>query len=159
VRLLFGTFFYSIASALIPVLNAEIPLGGIPTGSTNSWLFAFAAAAGQTIGKIIWYYAGRHSMKISWLRKKMETEKWKATYVTWHGRIVGRPVLAGAICFASGVGGLPPLAIVAVLAGSLRMNLPIFVGTVLVGRTIRFWLVIEGAAVLKDLVGPLLGIG
>jgi membrane protein YqaA with SNARE-associated domain len=159
VRLLLGTFFYSIASALIPVLNAEIPLAGIPTGNANSWLFAFAAAGGQTIGKVLWYYAGRHSMKISWLRKKMETEKWQQSYQTWHARIVGRPLLAGAICLVSGVGGFPPLAIVAVLAGSLRMNLPLFIGTVLVGRTIRFWLVIEGAAVLKDLIGPWLGIG
>ena len=157
-RLLLGTFFYSIASALIPVLNAEIPLAGIPTGNANSWFFAFAAAAGQTVGKVIWYYAGRHSMKLSWLRKKMETEKWQQSYATWHDRVVGRPVMAGAICFASGVGGFPPLAIVAVLAGSLRMNLPIFIGTVLAGRTLRFWLVIEGASVLKRLVGPWLGL-
>lgn len=156
-KLVLGTFLYSIASALIPVLNAEIPLAGIPTGSANAWAFAFAAAAGQTIGKIIWYFAGIHSMKLSWLRKKMETEKWKASYAKWHARIVGRPVMAGAICFGSAVSGFPPLAVVAVLAGSLRMNLAIFIPTVLVGRTIRFWLVIEGAAVIKDLFGPLLG--
>lgn len=156
-KLVLGTFLYSIASALIPVLNAEIPLGAIPTGSASAWAFAFAAAAGQTIGKVIWYYAGVHSMKLSWLRKKMATEKWQASYATWHARIVGRPVMAGAICLASAISGFPPLAVVAVLAGSLRMNLALFVSTVVVGRTIRFWLVIEGAAILKDIFGPLLG--
>ncbi|MET3963286.1 membrane protein YqaA with SNARE-associated domain [Marmoricola sp. OAE513] len=150
-NLVFGTFFYSIASALVPVLNAEIPLAGIPTGSTNAWLFAFAAGAGQTIGKVIWYYAGIHSMKIPWLARKIETPKWQASYQKWHERIVGRPATAGAFMFTSAVSGFPPLAVMAVLAGSLRMNLPIFIGTVLVGRTIRFWLVIEGAGVVKDL--------
>lgn len=156
-KLILGTFLYSIGSALIPVLNAEIPLAGIPTGSTSAWSFAFAAAAGQTVGKVLWYYAGTHSMKLPWLRKRMETEKWQASYAKWHGRIVGRPWTGGAICFGSAVSGFPPLAVVAVLVGSLRMNLGVFVGTVLVGRTIRFWLVIEGAAILKDLLGPLLG--
>ncbi|MFL6061933.1 MAG: hypothetical protein ACJ72E_11935 [Marmoricola sp.] len=156
-RLALGTFFYSIASALIPVLNAEIPLAGLGFGGPHALAIAFAAAAGQTVGKIIWYYTGIHSMKIPWLAKKMDTEKWKASYAKWQGRITGRPVMAGTITFASAVSGFPPLAIIAVLAGSLRMNLPVFVITVLVGRTIRFWLVIEGASLLKDLIGPLFG--
>lgn len=156
-KLILGTFLYSIGSALIPVLNAELPLAGIPTGSINVWLIAFAAGAGQTIGKIIWYYAGIHSMKIPWLARKMEAPKWQASYDKWHGRISGRPVMAGSICLCSSITGFPPLAVVAVLAGTFRMNLPVFIGTVLVGRTIRFWLVIEGAKILKDWLGPLLG--
>ena len=58
--------------------------------------------------------------------------------------------MAGSITFASAVSGFPPLAIVAVLAGSLRMNMAVFFTTVLTGRIIRFWLVIEGASVIKD---------
>jgi membrane protein YqaA with SNARE-associated domain len=119
------------------------------------FLVAAAAGFGQTVGKVIWYYAGVHSMKVSWLRRKMETEKWQAAYAKWHERIVGRPVLAGTICFASSVSGFPPLAIIAVLAGSLRMNLAIFISTVLVGRIIRFWLVLEGAGFIKNLAEQL----
>ncbi|MFL6156316.1 MAG: hypothetical protein ACJ72D_09505 [Marmoricola sp.] len=157
-KLVLGTFLYSIASALIPVLNAEIPLAGLPFGGAHAIGIAIAAAAGQTVGKIIWYYAGNHSMKIPWLARKMETEKWKASYAKWHGRIAGRPVMAGTITFGSAVTGFPPLAIIAVLAGSMRMNLPVFISTVLVGRTIRFWAVIEGASVVKDYLGPLVGL-
>lgn len=156
-KLVLGTFLYSIASALIPVLNAEIPLAGLSFGGPHAFGIAVAAASGQTIGKIIWYFAGIHSMKIPWLAKKIETPKWQASYQKWHTRIVGRPVVAGGFMFTSAVTGFPPLAVMAVLAGSLRMNLPIFIGTVLVGRTIRFWAVIEGASVLKDVLGPLLG--
>ena len=119
---------------------------------------ACAAGAGQTVGKIIWYFAGIHSMKIPWLARKMEKPKWQASYQKWNDRIVGRPVAAGAFMFTSSVTGFPPLAVMAVLAGSLRMNLPIFIGTVLVGRILRFWAVIEGASVLKDLLGPLFGL-
>ncbi|MCW2754702.1 MAG: hypothetical protein JWQ32_2113 [Marmoricola sp.] len=155
--LILGTFLFSIASALIPVLNLEIYLGAIPPGHHATWLIATAAGSGQTIGKVIWYYAGVHSMKVSWLKRKMEAEKWQATYAKWHERIVGRPILAGSICFASAVSGFPPLAVIAVLAGSLRMNLMLFFSTVLGGRIIRFWLVLAGAGAVKHLVERLVG--
>jgi membrane protein YqaA with SNARE-associated domain len=151
VKLILGTFFFSIASALIPVLNLEVYLSAIPDGHHSALLVACAAGAGQTVGKVIWYFAGMHSMKVAWLRKKMETEKWQLAYAKWHERIVGRPVLAGAISFGSAVSGFPPIAIIAVLAGSLRMNLALFISTVLVGRVIRFWLVLEGAGFVKHL--------
>jgi membrane protein YqaA with SNARE-associated domain len=151
VKLILGTFLFSIASALIPVLNLEVYLSAIPQGRSSVLLIALAAGAGQTVGKIIWYFAGMHSMKVSWLRRKMETEKWQEAYAKWHERIVGRPVLAGAITFGSAVSGFPPIAIIAVLAGSLRMNLAVFTSTVLVGRIIRFWLVLEGAGYIKHL--------
>ena len=50
--------------------------------------------------------------------------------------------------FASAVTGFPPLAVIAVLAGTLRMNFPIFIVTVVAGRTIRFWLVLAGVGLL-----------
>jgi membrane protein YqaA with SNARE-associated domain len=78
----------------------------------------------------------------------METEKWQLSYQRWHERIVGRPILAGGISFASAVTGFPPLAVIAVLAGTLRMNFPIFIVTVVIGRTIRFWLVLAGVGML-----------
>jgi len=156
VKLLLGTFLFSVASALIPVLNVEIYLAALPNVEDRAFEFAVVAGSGQTIGKILWFYAGIHSMKVSWLKRKMETEKWQASYQKWHQRIVGRPVLAGTITFVSAFSGFPPLAIIAVLAGSLRMNLPLFIGTTLVGRILRFWLVLEGAEWVKNLVPHLI---
>lgn len=155
-KLLLGTFLFSVASALVPVLNVEIYLAALPNVEERAFEFAVVAGTGQTIGKILWFYAGIHSMKVSWLKRKMETEKWQASYQKWHQRIVGRPVLAGTITFVSAFSGFPPLAIIAVLAGSLRMNLPVFIGTTLVGRILRFWLVLAGAEWVKDLVPHLL---
>lgn len=151
-KLLLGTFLFSLASALVPVLNVEIYLAALPDVEERALEFAVVAGTGQTIGKIIWFYAGIHSMKVSWLKRKMETPKWQASYQKWHERIVGRPLLAGTIVFVSAFSGFPPLAIIAVLAGSLRMSLPVFIGTTLVGRILRFWLVLEGAEWVKELV-------
>ena len=149
-KLVIGTFFFSVASALIPILNLEAYLAAVAVKANNlsDWQLAAVGAAGQTAGKVIWYYAGIHSMKVPWIRRKMETEKWQLSYERWHERIVGRPVFAGAISFASAVSGFPPLAVIAVLAGTLRMNFAVFVSTVFVGRTIRFWLVLAGVSLL-----------
>ena len=155
--LILGTFLFSIASALIPILNLEIYLGALPNAQDRALELAVVAGIGQTLGKVVWYYAGVHSMKLPWLAKKMEAEKWQLSYARWHERIVGRPLLAGTIVFASAISGFPPLAVIAVLAGSLRMNFMLFLGTVLAGRIARFWLVLEGAEWVRQLAPHLFG--
>ena len=149
-KLVIGTFLFSVASALIPILNVEAYLAAVAVQAhhLSAWQLAAVGAAGQTVGKILWYIAGVHSLKVRWIRQKMETEKWQLSYARWHERIVGRPMFAGAIAFTSAVTGFPPLAVIAVLAGTLRMNFAIFLGTVFVGRTIRFWLVLAGVGIL-----------
>lgn len=149
-KLVIGTFFFSVASALLPILNVEAYLAAVALKAHNlsDWQLAAVGGAGQSVGKIFWYIAGRESLRIRRIRQKMDTEKWQASYERWHERIVGRPVFAGAISFGSAVTGFPPLAVIAVLAGTLRMNFTLFLGTVFIGRTIRFWLVLAGVAML-----------
>lgn len=149
-KLVIGTFLFSVASALIPILNVEAYLAAVAIKAQHlsDWQLAIVGGAGQSVGKIFWYFAGIHSLKVRWIRQKMETEKWQLSYARWHERIVGRPVFAGAISFASAVTGFPPLAVIAVLAGTLRMNFALFLGTIFVGRTIRFWLVLAGVGLL-----------
>jgi len=149
--IILGTFFFSVGSALIPILNVEAYLVVVAAklDGISAWELAAVGGAGQGLGKVIWYYAGAHSLKLKWMQRKMDTEKWAASYAKWHERIVGRPVLAGVISFTSAVTGIPPLAVIAVLAGALRMNFLTFIVTVLVGRTIRFWLVLEGVGAVE----------
>lgn len=145
-KLLIATFFYSIGSALIPVLNLEVYLGAVAAklpDLPDVWL-ALIAAAGQMVGKTIWYYAGVHTMRIPWMRRKMDKPKWQASYAKWHDRFVGRPHYAAIISLASAASGFPPYAVIAVLAGSLRMHLGLFLATGLAGRWLRFWLVLAG---------------
>jgi len=150
VKLVIGTFLFSVASALLPILNVEAYLAAVALKAHNlsDWQLAAVGGGGQSVGKILWYLAGIHSLKIRWIQQKMDTEKWQVSYEKWHERIVGRPLFAGAISFGSAVTGFPPLAVIAVLAGTLRMNFTIFMITVFVGRTIRFWLVLAGVSLL-----------
>jgi membrane protein YqaA with SNARE-associated domain len=150
VKLVVGTFLFSVASALLPLLNVEAYLAAvaIKADHLSNWQLALVGGAGQSVGKVFWYLAGTQSLRIRWIRQKMETEKWQQSYERWHERIVGRPVFAGLVSFTSAVTGFPPLAVIAVLAGTLRMNFTIFLVTVLVGRTIRFWLVLAGVGML-----------
>jgi membrane protein YqaA with SNARE-associated domain len=150
VKLVIGTFLFSVASALLPILNVEAYLAAVALKAhhLSDWQLAAVGGAGQSVGKIFWYIAGRESLRIKRIRQKMETEKWQVSYERWHERIVGRPVFAGTISFGSAVTGFPPLAVIAVLAGTLRMNFTLFLVTVFAGRTIRFWLVLAGVAML-----------
>jgi membrane protein YqaA with SNARE-associated domain len=150
VKLIIGTFLFSVASALIPILNVEAYLAAVAIKAhhLSDWQLAAVGGAGQGAGKVLWYVAGTQSLRIRWIQQKMETEKWQLSYERWHERIVGRPVLAGGISFTSAVTGFPPLAVIAVLAGTLRMNFAIFIVTVFIGRTIRFWLVLAGVSML-----------
>ena len=145
-----GTFFFAVGSALLPLLNVEIYLIGIADRVPHV-PYAVIAAAGQSVGKVIWFYAGWHAMRINWLARKMESPQWQASYAKWHSRIVGRPWLAGLITFASAATGFPPLAVMAVLAGALRMNFLIFLGTIFVGRALRFYVCLASGAAVWDL--------
>jgi len=144
--LLASIFGISIASALIPIINIELILGGLATqvdGSSTLGL-ALAAGSGQTIGKVIWWYAAEKSMESTWVQKKLEKPKWREGYETWSKRIHERPWYAALVIFVSSAGGVPPLLVLAIVAGSLKMPLWAFVPTVWLGRVLRFWFILAG---------------
>jgi membrane protein YqaA with SNARE-associated domain len=144
----------AFASALVPLVNIEAYLGvrGSIGGTGGAWVLGFAAAFGQMVGKVLWYYLGASSLNWSWVRKRIETPKAQARLETWRTRTHERPVLTGGLVFLSAFSGFPPFAIVAVLAGQLRMSLTMFFGLGLVGRWLRFSAVLGGAAWLSGLL-------
>jgi membrane protein YqaA with SNARE-associated domain len=139
----------SIASALIPLINLELILAGLATqlGVGESLAFALAAGTGQTIGKVIWWFAAEKSMESRWVQRKLEKPKWREGYDRWSTRIHERPWYAAAIIFVSSAGGVPPLLVLAIVAGSMKMPLWAFVPTVWVGRVLRFWFILAGVSV------------
>jgi membrane protein YqaA with SNARE-associated domain len=134
-------------SALVPLVNIEAYLGvrGSVADVAGLWVLAFAAALGQMAGKVIWYYLGANALSWGWVRRKVETPKAQARLERWRTRTQERPVIAALLVFASASTGFPPLAIVAVLVGQLRMSLALFFGIGLVGRWLRFAAVLGGA--------------
>jgi membrane protein YqaA with SNARE-associated domain len=147
VKLILTTLVVAFGSAIIPFINIEAYLAavGAAVEDLGVWWVALAAAVGQTSGKVALYYAADWTMKLPWLKKKMATPKWQASYERWSERVSTHPGQTAALLFASASLGFPPLYIMAVLAGQLRVQIGLFVSTCLVGRYLRF-LVILGAA-------------
>ncbi len=150
-KLVIGTFLFSIASALLPILNVEAYLAAVAIKAHNlsDWQLAAVGGAGQSVGKILWYVAGK-AVAADPLDPAEDGDREVAALlrpVARAHRRAGRS-FAGAIAFVSAVTGFPPLAVIAVLAGTLRMNFTIFIVTVFIGRTVRFWLVLAGVGLL-----------
>jgi membrane protein YqaA with SNARE-associated domain len=139
-KLLLTTFVVAVASALFPLINIEAYLAtvGSLVDSYGVWPVSIVAALGQAVGKVLWYEVGRSSMSWSFVRKKMETDKWRAQYEKVKRWSDARPWADVALLFLSATAGIPPLAIMAVLAGQLEVNRLLFFATVLVGRVLRF---------------------
>ena len=57
-------------------------------------------------------------------------------------------MVSGALNFVSAAAGFPPFFVMAVLAGTLRMNVVVFFVTGLVGRTLFFWAWLLGVGLL-----------
>lgn len=139
------------ASALVPVLNIEAYLAIREAVSQvdSVWLVALAAATGQMVGKFLWYQMGASSLGWSWVRRKTEKPRAQARLALWRTRTHQRPVLAGTLVLVSAFSGLPPFAVLAVLAGQLRMSLALFLSLGLVGRWLRFAVVLSGMSWLE----------
>ncbi len=138
----------------MPLINIEAYLGvrGSVGGIESVWLLGFAAAFGQMVGKVVWYYLGASSLSWAWVRKRIETPKAQERLERWRTRTQERPVLTGALVFVSAFSGFPPFAILAVLAGQLRMRLALFFVLGLAGRWLRFAAVLGGAEWLGGLL-------
>jgi membrane protein YqaA with SNARE-associated domain len=145
-RDLLGVAALAFVSALIPLVNIEAVLvvRGAVADIDQKWLLALAAAAGQMVGKVIWYLLGASALHWGWIRRKVEQPRNAARLEAWRARTHDRPVLAGLLVLVSAATGLPPFAVLSVLAGQLRMSLWLFCSLGLVGRWLRFFAVLGG---------------
>lgn len=143
--LLLATFGVSVASALIPIVNVELYLAGLgAVGTGRALTLGVVAGAGQSVGKIVWYEIARRGMQSEWAQRKLATPKVRESYDRWVERITGRPWYGGGILFVAALFGLPPLLVMAAVAGALKMPYWVFLPTIFVGRALRFWLVLAG---------------
>ena len=143
--LILTSLVVGVASALIPLINIELYVAGVGTaGSGEAITIALAAGAGQTIGKIFWYEAARRGVETDWVQKRLSAPKIHAAYERWVATMHGRPWYGGAVLFAASFAGIPPLLVMAAVAGAFRLPYWMFLPTIFVGRVLRLWLVIEG---------------
>jgi membrane protein YqaA with SNARE-associated domain len=147
---LLATFGVAVASALFPLINIEAYIAGIAAAGETAgiWPVSLVAGAGQAIGKVLWYEIGRSSMNWAYIRKKMESPRWQQQYAKVTERIADRAWVGMSLLFVSATLGVPPLAIMAVLAGQLHFHRLWFYLTTFVGRTLRFAAVLGGVDLL-----------
>jgi len=147
VRLLLAVLAVSFVSALFPLVNAEAFLAWVAAQNGAPLVAAAAVAAvGQVAGKLIWYFAGLRTVESEWMRKKLAKSRREQTLARWQARTHDRPWAAGTLVFAAAFVGLPPYLAVAAVAGLLGVGLRLFLVTGLIGRFLRFWLVLELAS-------------
>ncbi|MEY9213522.1 hypothetical protein NI17_000370 [Thermobifida halotolerans] len=144
-------FLIALVSALLPFINIEVYLLGMATLVGEGWLLAaaVAAGAGQTLGKVAYYFMGRGVLTVPWLRRRAETPgRWSARAARWRERAQGRPVWTAGLLAVSSLVSVPPFMVVSVLAGTVRMPLPVFLAVTMATRTARFALLVyaPGAA-------------
>lgn len=141
------TFGFSIASALLPFLPIEVYIlgaGAAEAGVAGAISLGIAAGAGATVGKIIWYQAAHRGIESRWAQKKLQDSKVREGYERWVERMRGRPWYAAGIMFVAASVGIPPLLVMSVVGGLLKMPMWAFIPTVFVGRSIRFSLLFLG---------------
>ncbi|CAN7212404.1 VTT domain-containing protein [Knoellia sp. LjRoot47] len=138
---------FAIASALIPLINIEAIVALAATqGHAPTWLIVVVSSVGQMVGKLFWYYGGREVERFGFVARRMEKPRARAALERWRCRTEGRPWFTAGLLLVSSVVGIPPYAVIAVLAGALRVPLVVFLVTGLVGRAVRFAAVVGGAA-------------
>ena len=135
----------AVASALVPLINIEaILVLAAAQGQAPTWLLVAGATVGQMLGKLLWYYGGRELDRFGFVSRRMERPRAKASMARWRLRTEGRPWFCAGLLFVSASTGIPPYAVLCVLAGALRVPLPVFLLTGLLGRAVRFLAVVGG---------------
>lgn len=124
---------YGIASALVPVLNAEIYAavagrGGLVTAAAA----VLGLAAGQTLGKLVLFEAARRGSER--FRRRHEVPRWAERI---RSGVADRRTRGPLVLLAATV-GLPPLAAVSLAAGAAGQRRREFAALCFVGRALRF---------------------
>jgi membrane protein YqaA with SNARE-associated domain len=144
-----ATFLYCVASGFIPVVNAEIFLVGAAALAPRESLplLALIGAAGQMVAKSGMYLGGRGVLRLPSEKRKADLEAVRARLEKWKSRDL--------LVFVSAALGLPPFFAISILAGTLKFPFARFLTAGLLGRLLRFALVMAIPAIGRRFVnGP-----
>ncbi|WP_017627087.1 VTT domain-containing protein [Nocardiopsis chromatogenes] len=146
-----------VVAALLPVLNIEVYLVGaaVLVGDTGLVAMALAAAVGQTAGKLAHYGAARGALDIPWLKRRTERPKraWAGRVEGWRRKAEERPWWAAGLLAASSLVSVPPLMVVCVFAGTVRMRVDVFCAVTASTRFVRFLVVVFAPGALTWVYG------
>jgi membrane protein YqaA with SNARE-associated domain len=144
---LLGAFAVGIGSALLPIfVNAELfvgALGATVNSRVNLVLIILSLVIATTIGKaFVFQLARRGARRVqSSVERRPPRNRFFAglrRVSDWLLGLLDRPYLGALTAFASSLTGMPPLAIVTIVAGASRQPQWLFLTAVFVGRMIQF---------------------
>ena len=142
------TFGVCALSAVVPFVNAELYLvaaSAVSPPDMVGWLIA-AAALGQMAGKSLMYYAGVGALVLPSERLRRMVTQVQHKY---RGAGAGGATLGGGIIMLSASVGLPPFYVVSIACGLLRIPFMQFFAIGLLGRLVRFGLIVLGPQLVK----------
>lgn len=142
-----GTYLFCFMSGFIPVLNAELFLVGLSLtlSKPESVLVLLLASTGQMTAKAILYLSGKGVLRFSKKRYENKIAEIEAKMEKWESKI-------DFFIFLSAFTGLPPFYLVVILSGIMNVNFIRFCISGLLGRTLRFGLVMFFPHLFKSLI-------
>ena len=140
-----------LVSALLPFVNAEALAAGASKASRDHrQVVVVALAAGQTIGKLVLFEVASRGAKRLAARTTKRPTRLRAISRIATRQVAGLQAASSKlpVVAISALTGLPPLAAVAVAAGTTQINRTGFVAACFVGRTLRFALIAYGLTLI-----------
>jgi len=136
---LLACFGVALASAFLPFIPIEAYIAAAIGESGQAWwALALAATFGQMLGKIAIFLLGRQSMEWAWLQRRMQRHNVEKYVVMLHEAAARRRLAVDSLVFVSASVGVPPFAVISLLAGQVKMSLTRFLVIGSVGRFLRF---------------------
>nr|WTA69484.1 VTT domain-containing protein [Micromonospora sp. NBC_00855] len=138
---------YGVASALVPVVNAEAYAVVAGQRAGHALVAVIALALGQTAGKLLLFESarrgsGRLARKVAKRGKSGRPAARAARWTEPIRRWLSRRRTAVPTVLVSAAVGVPPLAVVSLAAGTAGIRRWEFAGACLSGRVIRFALLL-----------------
>lgn len=141
-----AAFAFGVGSAVLPVfLNAEayvVATGALVDSRTDLVLAVLALSIGTIVGKVfVFELARKGSSKIRSVDRKPSRNAFFAKVrelSDWLLSLLDRRYEGALTVLVSSLFGIPPLAVVTVIAGASRQPRWIFLSMVFVGRTAQF---------------------
>jgi membrane protein YqaA with SNARE-associated domain len=134
VLMLFSLLAASVVSSLVPAVNAEalVVASVLAAPPALTLLIVVVVTAGQVLGKVVLYRGGLGITRVSTAKKSRRARGLVE-------RLRARPGELRLMLLASASVGLPPLYLMAVVAGAAGLPLGSFAVLCVVGRFARFY--------------------
>jgi membrane protein YqaA with SNARE-associated domain len=130
-----GVFIASFLAATVLPFSSEVVLAGVLLASASYWPCMIAATLGNFLGGMTCYWLGMIG-KIEWIEKylKMNTDK----LLKMQDKLKNKGAWIGFFAFLPGVGDF-----IVVALGFLRVNIWVTALSMLLGKALRYWILIE----------------